>query len=67
MYTPIDLYQLSKEFGIAAAPETITLTFVHPNAALNFFLMIDDIIGILNSPQDELFVEEINNWIRANP
>jgi alpha-beta hydrolase superfamily lysophospholipase len=26
-----------------------------------------DIIGILNSPQDELFVEEINNWIRANP
>ena len=25
-----------------------------------------DIIGILNSPQDDFFVEEINNWIEVN-
>ena len=25
-----------------------------------------DIIGILNSPQDDFFVEEINNWIDIN-
>ena len=25
-----------------------------------------DIIGILNSPQDDFFVEEINSWIEVN-
>ena len=43
------MYQSIRETGNAAAPETTTLTSVNPSAALSFFLIRDETIGIFKT------------------